>query len=121
MGRGRPYGLAYRVAWELTRGPIPTGMYVCHHCDVPLCVNPDHLFVGTHADNTADMMTKNRQAKGVRQGSAKLTDDAVREIRACWLTMASQPELAREFGVTQAVIWAIVNRRTWRHVTHEEP
>ena len=120
MGRGRSYRLAHRVAWEFTYGDIPPNRYVCHRCDVPTCVNPSHLFIGTHADNTADMVTKNRQAKGVRQGHSKLTEGKVREIRACWLVMASQPELARQFGVRQSTISGIVLRKSWKHVSNEE-
>jgi hypothetical protein len=59
---------AHRVAWELVVGPIPSGLFVCHHCDNRKCVRPDHLFVGTAADNMADMVAKDRQAKGDKQG-----------------------------------------------------
>jgi len=64
----RPIG-AHRVAWELTKGLIPLGLYVCHKCDNKLCVNPQHLFLGTQADNIADMVSKGRQAKGDNHGA----------------------------------------------------
>src|SRR6187455_1405138 len=74
----------HRLAYELARGPIPQGMHVCHHCDNPSCINPDHLFVGTNADNHADKIAKDRQAKprGIKNAAAKLNEADVRAIRA---------------------------------------
>jgi hypothetical protein len=66
--------MAHRFSWTLTNGSIPDGLNVLHHCDNPRCVRPDHLFLGTHADNVADMNAKGRHARGERHGRAKLTD-----------------------------------------------
>lgn len=63
---GKP-GLTHRVAWEIYRGPIPNGLCVLHRCDIPACCNPEHLFLGTKADNNADMIAKGRARQGVRQ------------------------------------------------------
>jgi hypothetical protein len=91
--------LAHRVAWELANGPIPDGLFVCHRCDVPLCVNPVHLFLGTAADNHADMVGKGRQAKGFQLPHTKLTSEQIEEIRRRPETQAA---IAKEFGIHQS-------------------
>ncbi len=109
---------SHRVAWEMANGPIPPGLMVCHHCDNPPCVNPAHLFIGTCADNHADRDAKGRGRvpRGEAQHCAKLTESAVLEIRAAFARGQRQDLLAKEHGVTDGAIWAIVHRRTWKHV-----
>lgn len=107
---------AHRVAYELAFDASPGDLQVCHRCDNPQCVRPDHLFLGTIAENTADRNAKSRQAKGARCGMAKLDDDTVRRIRAELATGARQVDLAERFGVSQASISLIGLGATWRHV-----
>lgn len=124
---GRVRG-AHRVAWELHVGSIPAGLCVLHRCDNPSCVNPDHLFLGTRADNNADKMRKGRDryafgpnlakgSPGVRNGRAKLDEDAVRRMRELWerggLTL---DDLGARFGVGASVAFRVVHRQSWRHV-----
>lgn len=107
----------HRVAYELFCGPIPDGGVVCHKCDNPACCHPAHLFLGTHADNAADMVKKGREARGERHGMSKLTADAVREIRARYAAgSATQEQLAAEFGVSSPHICGILAGKFWRHV-----
>jgi hypothetical protein len=103
-------GETHRLAWEFHNGPIPDGMYVCHRCDNPPCCNPAHLFLGTPADNVADMLSKGRGAKGAMLPHTKLSDEQVRDIRAAWdARTASQQQLARAYGISQGHVSAIVN------------
>lgn len=115
--RGTPY-LASRLSFALRYGDIPLGRYVCHKCDNPTCVNPEHLFLGTQADNIADMHAKGRDRKrglpGEQHHAAKLTDDAVREIRA---SSDSALDLSRRYGVSRATVQDVNDRKTWKHVT----
>ena len=110
---------AHRLSWKLAMGPIPPGMCVCHHCDTSGCVNPAHLFLGTHADNMRDMYSKKRHPRsgacGEASGKAKLTENEVREIRALHGTMTYK-EIAKQFGIGKTTVWTILSGRTWRHL-----
>lgn len=109
---------ASRVSWTVFRGPIPAGMFVCHRCDVRLCCNPNHLFLGTHRENMADMARKGRAgaARGESSGVAKLNETQVREIRASIAAGASQRSVAVRFCVSAGAVQAIAERRSWRHL-----
>lgn len=104
--------LAHRAAYRLTYA-APGVMRVCHRCDNPACVRPDHLFLGDAAANSADMVAKGRSTRGVKSASAKLTENDVRAIRA---DNRPQHEIAAEYGVHLCTISSIRTRRTWRHV-----
>lgn len=111
---------AHRVAWRLFRGEIPEGLNVCHRCDVPRCVNPEHLFLGTQQDNIADMVVKGRQQRVPRPGEsntqAKITEDDVRAIRAKAEAGETHTNIGREFGLSFAQIRRIVRRERWANV-----
>lgn len=116
QGRGR---YTHRLAYELAYGKYPAELDVCHHCDNRSCCNPNHLFLGTNADNTRDRDQKGRQVskRGEQHVLHKLTDAQVVEIRQRYARGGiSQPALAREFGVVQAQIWNIVHRKSRRSV-----
>ena len=108
---------AHRVSYELHNGEIPDGLFICHKCDNRGCVNPDHLFAGTPKDNSQDMLKKGRRFQpkvdGMNSSHSKLTNEQVRYIRA---SGATQTNLAKVFGVTQAAVWYIKARRTYRNV-----
>lgn len=94
---------AHRFSYELHHGPIPEGMFVCHHCDNPSCVNPDHLFAGTVADNNRDMWTKGR-GKGLDPHNGKLTAEQRREAVALVKSGYTRTWVAAQFGVTRQAI-----------------
>ena len=100
---------ATRVSWELTYGPIPEGLCVCHTCDNPGCVNPRHLWLGTQADNLLDMKLKGR---GKPYG-AKLDAEKVAEIRLAVAGGINRRWLAEKYGVTRGTIDHIARGRTW--------
>lgn len=106
---------AHRRSYEIHRGPIPAGMLVLHKCDNPPCCNPEHLFLGTDADNAQDKARKGRALGGEKCIHAKLTEPQVIEIKA-QRGKATQRELAARYGVTQPAITAILAGRTWKHL-----
>lgn len=110
---------AHRVAWALTHGPIPEGMDVLHRCDNPPCVSPDHLFLGTHADNMRDRKQKGRNPNviGIRNPKARLTEADVLAIRERRRNGDHRVEAtAEQYGISVANYWAIVYRRSWKHL-----
>jgi predicted DNA-binding protein (UPF0251 family) len=134
--------LAHRLSWTLHNGPIPPHMIICHHCDTPPCVRPDHLFLGTPNDNVQDCIAKNRRppnyfklhperavrgdrhylrlhperVNGTANPAAKLTDEQVRSIRSQYANGMRQVDLAAQFGIHQTMISLIVTRKKWQHL-----
>jgi hypothetical protein len=108
---------AHRVAFFLAHGRWPEP-FCCHHCDNPACVNPDHLFEGTDADNAADRDAKGRQRTplGELHANSKLTRQAVIDIRAAHAAGVSQRELGRRYGVASTTIHSVVRGEIWNHV-----
>lgn len=117
---------AHRIAYELFIGIIPEGLLVCHSCDNRACVNPRHLWLGTHADNTADMHSKGRgfipsPPKGINHHKAKLTEKDVEQIKKRYAKgNIFQKDLAKEFGVRQSTIGNIITGSTWKHLKKEK-
>lgn len=123
--RGNGYGCimvestltaAHRFSFELYKGPIPDGHVICHACDVPSCVNPAHLWSGTHKDNAIDKCVKGRanSPRGIDHHAAKITEEVVKEIRAKYNGTSGQlTKLAREYGVAAPHMHKLVNGKLW--------
>ncbi len=118
---------AHRISYFIHKGEIPDGHYICHTCDNPICVNPNHLFAGTAAENALDMFSKGRgnitppynPSKGEDRWSAKLTEEDVREIRKRYENYGKRTNvqiLCDEFGVSSQTVRNIVRRISWKHV-----
>jgi len=109
---------AHRYGWILAHGDIPEGKFVCHKCDNPSCVNPDHLFLGTHKDNMQDMVKKNRCNKpiGDKHHNSKVNPDIVRHIRKKEM---QQRAYAKLYGLCQRTVAEIQKKLTWKHVADQ--
>ena len=109
---------SHRASWIIHNGPIPKGLCVLHDCpsgDNRLCVNPNHLWIGTKTENNQDRDLKNRQAKGEGNGKSKLTNEKVLEIRRLAQEM-SWRKVARKIGVAKTTVQDVLKRRSWKHV-----
>lgn len=115
---GKKLWKAHRAAYAAWVGPLQPGLYVCHKCDNPPCINPDHLFQGTAAENNQDKARKGRAAFPVLPGemspNAKLTWAQVREIRRRLAEGESGAALGREFGTTKENVWRIKTQKAWK-------
>jgi len=111
-------GVAHRWIYQQLVGPIPPGLYACHKCDVPLCVNPNHIFLGTQAENLRDAVRKNRTSFGSQLPASKLTES---EVIAIYSGRKSQRALAAEYGVGRRTIQKIWRRSSWARATAHLP
>ena len=128
--RSPKFVMAHRVAYELYKGSIPPGLYVCHTCDVTFCVNPEHLFIGTQSDNMKDMISKGRKvlnpnagshgkhAKGECNGSNKYSAEMIHDMRRIYDSGACKniAAIARCFRVSESQVRRIIHRQSWRHL-----
>lgn len=119
---------AHRASWLMFRGPIPQSLFVLHKCDTPPCVNPDHLFLGTHLDNVRDSVTKGRHAaqkpehsvrmravvaRGTEHWMAKLSEADIAAIRSA---RGTQRAVSKRFGISQSSVWRIRRGVSWSHL-----
>jgi hypothetical protein len=105
--------LAHRMAWTFYKGEIPTGVHVLHKCDTPACVNPDHLFLGSHQDNMTDAYRKGRVAIGQKVGGCKLTAEQVIAIRG---DERRYGKIGEAYGISVPHVSEIKRRLSWKHI-----
>lgn len=130
--KSHPERLTHRLSWYLAHGEIPDGMLICHTCDVRLCVNPAHLYLGTPQTNQDDCKQRYRQnnpakvRRGSQHGHHVLVESEVDEVRDIYTSNLSLgrynpdriklADLANRYGVSKSTIFKIVRRETWRHI-----
>jgi hypothetical protein len=119
---GKRHIIASRLAYELTFGTIPSGLFICHRCDNPPCCNPAHLYAGTQAENMADRVRRGRwkggSPVGERCGASVLTEADVLKIKERHrFTRSGIRQTGRDYGVSHSSIIALLDGRTWSHVT----
>lgn len=125
--RGKGYGgltygrtvrlYAHQVSYVLHKGPIPPGLCVCHRCDVRRCCNPDHLWLGTIADNLGDMARKGRSQQGRRHWNVRLFEGDIPVILALRAQGMTYKALGAQFGISPRTVRKITERKIWRHVS----
>lgn len=116
--RGEGTVKAHRLSYELANGKIDDNMVICHSCDNPKCVNPNHLFLGTNGDNVADMVNKNRNVNGEQVGTSKLSEYQVIEIKNIYSTgKYSYRQIAEMYNVSRSLIGYIVRGEKWAHLS----
>ena len=116
----KKHGYAHRFSWEFANGSIPNKKIICHKCDTPRCVNPEHLFIGTQADNIKDAIkkgrTKYKASFGSKNGNSRLTELAVKDIKKQYAGGKTLREVANAIGVSKSTVWNVVSNKNWRHV-----
>lgn len=113
----RKYNKAHRFSYKLAYGVIPKGKIICHHCDNPSCVNPEHLYAGTYKDNTRDMFKRGRNPKqdGENNHNSVLSWNKVRKIRKMWASgNYTQAEIANEFNVSRGCVLGVIYNINWK-------
>lgn len=109
---------AHRVSFQAFKGPISTGLVICHSCDNPSCINPNHLRAGTMKENMADREARGRRdVRGEQIGTAKLTEKDVLEIRASDLSLVA---LADKYGIDKSNVWLVRAGKSWKHLNTAE-
>ena len=107
---------AHRIAYEIWHGGIDAKRFVLHTCDNRMCVNPNHLYQGSHEDNMRDRCERSRTARGASHGMSKISDDDVRRIFEMRVDMMSQPKIAVAIGISNQMVSRILAKRAWRHL-----